>query len=212
MLNWLDNFFHRVTGTIGSGVSAAVHWALHGLASVVFAVFANVKKAWAVTLGAMAALHRALDLFGAAVVTWMHWLWKVEIPRILRWAAKELALLAADLAKLRDWAVSELHKLTAWITAELHAVYQWVIRDVLTPLTNTIKTVYQDLIKWGYYAYEYITHPDKLAELLIMPIVSKLEKYAWVIAKQLGTFILALISANIGKIAQLAEDIITAVF
>lgn len=212
MLNWLDNLFHRARGVIGGAVSDAIHWAVRGLAAVVFAVFGAVKKAWAVTAGAMADLHKALDVFGASVVRWAAWLWRVEIPRILRWAQHELARLAADLARLRDWAIVQLARLTLWVTHQITAVYQWVLRDVYDPLSRAIARTYQDLLKWGYYSYQYITHPERLAELLIMPLVVTFEKYAWQIARQLGTFTLALITANLPKVLALAEDIITAVF
>lgn len=212
MLNWLDHFFGRVGSAIGTEVAKAVHWALHALASVVFAVFANVKKAWAYAVTAFDSFLHSAEAFASSVYRWMAWIWKVEIPKILRWAAKELALLAADLAKLRNWAILELAKLLLWAKAQFLAVYRWVIRTVYDPLKRYADLIWTDLLKWGYTAWTYITHPYMLAELLIMPLVDTLEKYAWQVAGKLGTFVLALVTKNIKRLLTLAEDIITAVF
>lgn len=212
MLNWLDNFWHRVAGTVGGGISTAVHWAMHALASVVFSVFSNVKKAWAYAVGGITALHRTLDNFGKSVLQFADWLWHVAIPAILRWVRKELASLAADLAKLRQWALLEFAKIILALQKAVRDLTSWVIRDIYDPLKRYADQIWSDLKKWGYTAWWYITHPLALAEVLIAPLVITLEKYAWSIARQLGTFTLALIAGNLPKLIALVEDIITAVF
>jgi len=87
----------------------------------------------------------------------------------------------------------------------------WVVRDIWGPLKRFLDMTWCDLLKWGYTAWYYITHPDKLAALIFWYIVSLLEVNAWEAAKLLGTFVTALFLHNIRRVALLLEDIISAV-
>jgi phage-related protein len=212
MLNWLDSFFNNVSGSIGALVSKAVHWAIHALASVVFAVFKLVGKAWNTFVSAVKSFHNALDRWAAGVIDWVTWLVKVEIPAILRWAEAELAKLSATLAQLYDRVTAAIADLIGRIESAVKSVTDWVIAEIWDPLKKYADAIYNDLLKWGFYAYTVLTHLDSLADAMIMYIVASLEKYAWQIAGNLGTFMLALIYKNLARLITLAEDIITAVF
>ncbi len=212
MLGWLDRFFHSVTGTVGSAVSAVVHYAVHALAAVVFAVFGLVRGAWEWCLSGMVELHTALDDFTKAVVDFAKWLATVALPALRKWAAAALALLAHDLSLLRTWALEQFAKVALAIDRAYRDAVTWVTVHVYDPLKKYADLIAADLRKWGYTAWYYITHPAMLAELLLVPLVTTFEKYAWAIGKMLGQFLLALIAQNIPKLLTLIEDIITAVF
>jgi hypothetical protein len=212
MLNWLDRFFGKVSGAIGAEISKAVHWAFHALASVVFAVFGLVGKAWALFVRGVHDFMAAIDKLGAEIIAFASWLVHVEIPAILRWAGAELAKLSSALANIYDWAVKAIADVIRRIEAAISDVTKWVLRNVWDPLKAYADKIYNDLLKWGFYAYNVLTHPQALADSLLLFLVNSLERAAWDIGQKLGTFLLALISANIKKLLILIEDIVTAVF
>lgn len=211
MLNWLDRFFGRVRSTIGAGVSDAIHYAVHALAAVVFSVFGLVGKAWSALVGAYKRFLAAVDQFGKEVIAFATYIIKVAIPRVIAWAESELAKLSAAIAAaaadLARWVTEILKRIAAAVTS----VIAWVTTNVLDPLLAAVKLLRADLEKWGYTAWYYITHPDKLAALLLDSIVAALEDRAWDIGKRLGGFLLSLIASNLPKLLQLIEDILTAV-
>jgi hypothetical protein len=211
VLGWLDRFWHSVTGTVGQAVSDAAHWALHALASVVFGVFRTVGSAWSKFTDSLADFHNAIDAFGKAVWNFGAYVLHHVIPSLLKWAEKELSKLASALAKLYNYVVRELDAVYKWIKHEVDTVTSWVVRDIWDPLKKYADTIYRDLIKWGYYAYKWLTNLPALAEAMIFHIVTSLERNAWKIAKGLGQFALALVMSNLKTFILLIEDIITAV-
>lgn len=212
MLGWLDRFWTGVSGSVGTVISRAVHYAIHALASVVFGVFHAVGDAWHGLYVAMAGLHKALDEFGLAVFVKLAHILTDVIPHLIRWAESRLAMLARALSVLYHQLLADVRALIDRIGAAVTAALRWVEQHVYLPLKAFADQIWNDLKKWGYTAWWYITHPESLAELLVMPLADSLERHAWAIARKLGTFIVALISANIERIAILAEDIITGVF
>jgi hypothetical protein len=212
MLSWLDGFFSSAAATIGAPVANAVHWAVHALASVVFAVFKLVGSAWAKLVDAVRAFHAALDAAMAEVVKFATWIVKVELPALRKWAESELAKLAVALAQLYDRVTTAIADLIDRIAAAVASVTSWVISAVWDPIQAALKVLTANLIKWGFTAYTYITHPQMLADLLIMPLINSLVNNAAAIAEQVGAFLLTLMLKNVKAIITVIEDIITAVF
>lgn len=211
MLSWLDRFFTSAAATIGQAVADAVHWAVHALASVVFAVFGLVGNAWAALARAVTVFHAALDSFATAVLNFAGYVVHVLVPSVIRWAAAGLARLEAALAGLYDWAARQLAALAARITDAVAAVARWVITAVWDPLKSYADKIWNDLLTWGFYAYQVLTHLPALADALLLHLVASLERNAWTVARMLGTFTLSLILGNVRALVQVAEDIITAV-
>jgi hypothetical protein len=74
-----------------------------------------------------------------------------------------------------------------------------------------IRLITYDIPHYAMQAFWWVTHPAQLAETLGWHLVRFLEDNAWTAAGYLGKFILALILRNAGRVARLAEDIITAI-
>lgn len=211
MLSWLAKYFGSIAGTVGSAVSNAIHYAVHALASVVFSVFGLVGRAWDGLAGAISRFHHYLDVFAQAVVDFAHYVIKTVIPSVVKWAATQLTRLENFITAVWNDLKAAVVALIKRIEAAATAVTNWAIKNIWDPLKKFADLIWADLLKWGYTAWYYITHPDKLAELLINDIVTSLERHAWSIAQRLGSFTLALISRNLPRIIQLIEDILTAV-
>ena len=189
----------------------AVHWAIRAVTSVVFQVFGNIRNAWSVLYGGYRDLVSGIDSFATAVRNAITYTLRVVIPGILRWAGAALARLAADLARLGRMLLAEVSRLTAYITARWNALYRWVLANVWAPLQAYARSLYHDLIKWGYTAWWWITHLPALAEQMIFALALSAERHAWQLAGMLGKFALSLVLHNAKKLAILVEDIVTAV-
>jgi hypothetical protein len=211
MLSWLDSFFSRVRGAIGSAVSDAIHYAVHALAAVVFAVFGLVGRAWSALVGAVRSFHAQLDRFAQEIINFATYVVKVLVPGVVAWVKTEITRLETALAQAAHDLATWVNDLIGRIAAAAADVIQWVLANVWAPVQAAIGLLTANLEKWGYTAWYYITHPDQLAELLINSIVTSLETHSWDIAKRLGQFTLALIAQNIPRLLQLIEDILTAV-
>lgn len=212
MLNWLDQFFTATKILVGQQVSDVTHWALHALASVVFSVFRLVGKAWDKFTAAVARFGKEAGHFAHEVWSWAAYLVRVVIPRILRWAERELAKLAAAIAQIYHELLTWVSRILARLEQDIKDLTHWVLVNVWAPLKRYAEKIYADLLKWGYTAFWFITHPAALAERLIFDIANSLEKHAWQLGGKLGTFLLSLVARNIPKLAALIEEIITAVF
>jgi hypothetical protein len=212
MLNWLDSFFSSAKSTIGTAIADAVHWAVHALASVVFAVFGLVSKAWSGLVNAVHAFHAALDHWATEVIQFAQYVIHVVIPKVYRWASAELAKLSSALAKLYDYLAAQVTSLIRRIEAAVTSVTNWVLKNVWAPLKAYADQIWNDLKKWGYTAWWYITHPQALADVIVMPLVNSIESNAFAIASKLGQFTLAILYTQLGKVIHVIEDIIMAVF
>lgn len=211
MLSWLDKFFSAASSTIGNAISNTVHWAIHALASVVFAVFSAVGAAWTAFVDATGALVSEVGNLALNVYHFANHVMKVLLPAIYRWAAAELKKLEAYAESVYHWALKEFDTVRAWVEHLISDLTSWVLRDIWDPLKKYADQIWDDLKKWGYVAWWWITHLPDLAEAMIFHIAASTEKHAWELANMLGQFFLSLIIANLNTMLTLIEDIITAV-
>lgn len=211
MLSWLDRLWNAAASTVGQAVSSAVHWTEHAIMSVVLSVFRLVGGAWNYLADAFRVFHSALDHWSSEVFAFADYLIHHLIPSILRWAERELAKLAAFISRVYDDLQRAVNNLILRIASTAEALTKWVLRNIYDPLKEYADQIWADLKKWGYYAYWYITHPAALAEVIIFPLATSLEKHAWQLAGQLGKFALSLVLANIKPFIHLIEDVIDSV-
>lgn len=211
MLNWLDRFWNNVRGKVGNGIADAVHYAEHAIMAVVLSMFTAIQIAISIWQRATAAVSSALTEFMGAVHQFVTWVTAVAIPALSRWVQAGLTELKNGILSLAKSAYGLIVKLGAQIVKAYQDLSSWVLRNVWDPLTARIKQLENNLLKWGYTAWWYITHPAALADLLILDIARSAEKRAWTLAGMLGKFTLSLVVRNLPKLIALVEDIVTAV-
>ena len=89
-------------------------------------------------------------------------------------------------------------------------------KTLVTNFGVTIVTRFKDIYDWinkeGYLVYYYISHPDKLATLVVDGVIAQTEADAFAAAEKLGKFFLALIVKHLPALLKMIEDIIDAVF
>lgn len=211
MLGWLDRFWNNVTGSVGNAIANAVHWAMHALASVVFAVFRLVGAAWLDYWSAARSAWGAVGSLGKAL--WDAWAYLLRhlIPTLTRWIESLWARLVSFIHTVYKDLQAAAAFLQHLIASTARAIYKWALTSIWKPLHDFAAMLWDNLKKWGFTAWWWITHLPSLAEAMIMHIVTSIERHAWEIAGMLGKFFLSLIVRNLKRFATLLEDIITAV-
>ena len=211
MLDWIAQFIGLWSAVVPQAIRDLIHWTVHALASVVYTVFGDVGKAWGMLWGAIhwvltAELHFVQAVFDKFVAIIKHY-----FPALYKWAAAAIKLVDDYARFVWRELIAGIALVRAWVVTLINDVRLFVYRDVWLPLVGITKQLRADLLKWGYTAWYYITHPDKLAPLLFDPLITLLEVNAWRVGQRLGQFTLALIVHNARRVAQVAEAIITAV-
>ncbi len=211
MFDWITHWVISWAPLISQGIRDFVHWAVHALASVVISVFSHVLGAWKWLIYGLSFLgyeeiHFAEDVWGFAsrVV-------RVYIPRVLHWAWAWILFLHKLILILYDDLIRALNVLRKWTWALALSLWHNVLRFVWFPLKRYADLIWHDLLKWGWVAWWWITHPENLAQFLFWHIIRWLEFYAWEAGKRLGTFGLALVRHNLHRFLILIEDIVSAV-
>jgi hypothetical protein len=212
ILSWLDKYFTIAGQTIDRNVSNVVHWALRAITALVFGQFRNTSAAWVVYYSQTNYFSTCLRELSTATRGKHQYTLKVRVPALQKWALGNFAHGLAALAALAAAVARDVTALGKRITAGLAALSKWVLTSVWAPLDAAIKETEANLVKWGWTAWWWITHLDKLADAMIFDIAASLEKNAWHLAAILGQFVTALILRNALRVAQLAESIVVAVF
>lgn len=210
MLSWIAGFIGRWSGAVDQAVRDLIHWTVHALASVVYTVFGLVGTAWKDMWRAVSWLETAAGRFAAQV---FGHLWAI-IKRDLPWLASAITLARQLAVRLYDavraWALGLIRAAEALAVRLVNDVRSWAYRDIWLPLLQLARDARRDITRWAWPAFWYITHPAALAGLLGDALVDWLEANSWRVAQRLGSFALHLVLANTRRLAQLAEDIITA--
>lgn len=211
MLDWIAGFIGRWAGTVDNAVRDLVHWAVHALASVVYAVFGLVGDAWRGMLGAGEWLAGNIGAFAGEVSSWIWHIIRKIVPFLAAWITRVWNDLLRLLRAVEAWAWREIRAVEQLAVRLVDDVRQWAYRDIWLPLTAAADWLRTHLIQWGYTAWWYVTHPAQLAALLGDPLVDWLEANSWSVARRLGSFTLALVLHNTRRLASTVEDIVAAI-
>lgn len=212
MLDWIAGYVARWAGVVAAGPRNLVQWGLHAVAGVVYTVFGNVGKAWRDLLGALQWLHARADDFLLQATLWITHIVTVTIPHLAATALgylKQALAFATQLYHLALAAVAQLEALAKRLIAD---AVTWVLQHVWKPLDDAVHQLAADLLKWGYYAYQLVTHPAQLAAILLDALVAAALAAFDRIAPIVGEFALRLLVHQLQRWLALAERIFLAVF
>jgi hypothetical protein len=211
VLNWLDRFFSSAADSAVRAYLEVTHWAVRAITSLVFGVFGNAARAWDVMFADAKWFTTQAVALAESVARSAAYTLRVRIPQALRWAERQFARLAAAAAALARDLARAVAALRALVTSTARALTTWVIRHVWAPLDAYARQVRADLVRWGWTAWWWVTHPDKLAAALVFHLAASIEANAWQLAGTLGKFAFSLVLRNAARLAALAESIVTAV-
>lgn len=211
MLDWLAGFVARWTPVVAGPILDVVHWVGHAIASVVYTVFGAVGKAWLGVHDAWNWVDKGISYF----VTWVYYrldrIITKDIPDLWNWIVAQAKHVAQLVAHIYDLALAYALKLYRLAVNAIDDLARWVNVHVLEPLTDAVTQLRADLLKWGYTAWYYITHPDKLAPLLIGAMIAAAEDAFWDLAAPVGRFAFGIILKSADRFAALIETILSAV-
>jgi hypothetical protein len=135
----------------------------------------------------------------------------VDIPKLWHGLVSDALKLWHGIAHVAALAFYWVERLTADVVHWLTSLRRWIVREIWNPLVARAEQIWDDLVKWGYTAWWYITHPADLAKLLLWPLAKAVEDNSWSLGGILGTFGLTLVLRNARRFAQLVEHIMTAI-
>lgn len=212
MFGWLNRVFGSVTGYIDETVRRWITDLIAGLYGFLHTLFSWIDDAWQW-------LWRHVEWFGKqfniVLSEISHTFWHiiyVTIPSVVRWASRLIAELRQFIEHVWKWIQNAVDQLYKFIARVIRDVRDWVIRDIWRPLHDSLLAAWHWILNEGHLVYFYITHPDKLVDLIWDWLIQKLEKEAWNVGRKLGRFFLALIIHNLRPFVNLVEDILNAIF
>lgn len=211
MFDWIAGFVARWAASVPAAVRDLVHWSVHALAGVVYAVFGNVGGAWHKLFTALHWLYTSGYDLAKWLVTHISYLVKVWLPRLEAAITAAWRDALAFASRLYHDVLGRLDQLTRLARRWVDDAIAWVVTHVLDPLAADARQLRADLLKWGYFAYQLVTHPDRLAAIVGDALIAWAESQFWRLAGPVGQFVLRLLLANARKFAQLLETIVTAV-
>lgn len=211
MLNWIAGFVDRWSGIVAQGIRDLIHWTVHALASVVYTVFGLVGSAWR-------DVYKATDWLLVSATGFLYETYKHVYRIIVYWIPRILRLID-DWVK---WLIRRIEQVTAYLLSRILYYYRllrtaldiavrWIVHTLIDPLRAFADHIWKQLIAWGYYAFYYITHPDKLAAVLIRALVGAAENVFWDIAAPVGKFAAGIVLHNAKRIVLVIESILSAV-
>jgi hypothetical protein len=208
MFDWIADYVQRWAGVVEAHVLDALHWAVHAAVGVYNDVFTFVGAAWQKFYAAIGLVWRYANQYLIQAALWIIHLVTVTIPVL--WVH-----MLAGVANAINWATTLYNRAVAFANAlwldvlqRIANVITWVTNTIWAPLKAAVEQVASDLLKWGYYAYQLVTHPDQLAVILLDALIAAAEAAFWRIAAPAGAFALKLVMANAARFAQLIETII----
>lgn len=211
MFGWLSAVFGWATSNIGGPIVGFILDLISGVYGFLHGIFSRIGQAWNDVWQAAHNIWNEIVRFLHAVWTKLLVIIRVIIPVLARWAVREVTKLFKFANFIIAWAWNHIQRLYAFIEQVWDDITAWVIRNIWTPLLHDFLNVWHWITHFGAIAWFYISHPDKLVELIWVNLIAKLEKEAWAVSALLGKFFLSLIVRHLRQFVLLLEDIISAV-
>jgi hypothetical protein len=211
MFGWIESVIAAIWDGVTDGVKAFVHFLVRGLYGYLHTLFALEWDAWSffwqmanILANGMRGLANGLYNFGYRVIhgfiPWLNSLILWVYHAAIGFAQTILDTLSRYIGDVLNWA-----------RAAIDGVIRWIISNVYDPLARFISTALTWIERIGNVMWNYFTHPLALAMLLLDPLLTLLEQFAWDIASRLGKFFLSLIVRNLVQFVTLIENVIDAV-
>lgn len=179
------------------------------------AIYSYVRSLYSALGVEISAVTQAFNNTLKAIETWVTSLYNAALAyaessakSIISWATKELDAIGKDISSVITWTTSLVNAARAFVSSEIGAVEKWAIQNIYDPVASDIKGALDWIGKEGALVYQYITHPDQLAQLvghyLLGSWLSLTKKYSGIFVLWLLHNMLSLAS----PIGGIVEDII----
>ena len=212
MISWLYNLIFGQQYAVSGDTRNLIWDSLKGFTAWVQKILQNTADAWQSVYMRMWNLDSGTWGFGQQTY-WKFWrLYKLDIPyirkvaadrsnEIFHWANNYISYVSKKADGIRNQA-------WIWVTALTFMVVH-VIVPLLMRLITTLATQMRD---WAFVAFDLVTHPLKLSNILFWPLVSVFQVNPFAIGRIIGDWVLKLVLHEFVKSSQLVEEIITDIF
>lgn len=211
MLNWIEKWFRAGVGLISTTALDWIHVALHGIAGIIHTVFGDVNKAW------LAIQHAFWFVFGEVaytarlVFTFLYWVVHIAIPAVVKYAFTVGKLLWHEVGVIFKWAAREILKFYLLARRYTLDLWHWAYTHIVHPIEVSLTAAWQWITKRGETLWYYLTHPDKLIDLLLPFLAGGISRASNNTLSAIGIVVTALVLHNIRRVLVILEDIIAAV-
>lgn len=212
MFDWIAGFLGFWASVVAQPIRDMVNQALHAVAGFLLGIIHDVQNAFSFWIGIIKWLITQVENIARDIGNWINYLFHTILPWIygrLEAAFNYAVELWRDAISYAARGLAALEHL-AW--SWIQYVLKWAYDNIWLPLIKYADAIWRDLLKWGYTAWWWITHPTELATVLLDYLIAAAEAAFWRIAAPVGTFALRLVVANLRRFVGLLETIITAVF
>jgi hypothetical protein len=209
MLGFLAKIVHLITGSIDN----VVRW----VTSTIAAVYSYFDKLYTWLWHEEIVLSQTINRFAAEAYHYTLTVYNTVNAILNRLFADLWHLLKHDFAVAWSW-ITWLKREITYIfdyvrkQAEslVSSIEQWVVSNIYDPLLNEIRALEHRILAPIVYAYDLVTHPDKLVKIIASYLwrewVTLLKKYS----KPIARFLLHAMIGMAKELADLLEIIITA--
>jgi hypothetical protein len=208
MIDWIKKVYNAAKGVIPSDVRKWVHNLVAGVAGVVHTVFGHVGREWDEIWRWAAALAAGAEHLASGLSHFYSLIVHKWIPAVRAWASRELSSLRKYAEHVLRWASDHLNSLYHTVQGWISSLTKLTLKHIWDPLYAYVKDIYKKLTDWAYTAWYYITHPDKLAALLYLHLVTLVKRNIWDLARDFGEFGAKLFLSNVPRVITLIEQII----
>lgn len=184
---------------------------MHALAGVVYTVFGHVGAAWLRVWDSLGWILSRADAFVHQVINHIDTIVTKDIPFLWAYFLAQVKSIGHTIADIYDAALAYALKLYHQAINAVDDLNNWINTHVLLPLSADVTALRNDLLKWGYFAYQLLNDPAKLAGILASFIVAALMGIFWSVAGPVGKFIAGIILKDTKRFVDLIETIISAV-
>jgi len=166
MLNWLSGLIGRFTGILTgiwndviSVVTSVYHWALSYLETIYHDLIVTIDALNRVSESIGHFIDSTYDTFVRYVLSYF--------DRIISWTREIVSDVEKYAENVYHAAFQGLDNLEHWAESEFNDFRHWILTEIWNPLYNDITGAIRWIEHEGAFAYDLLTHPDKLATLLI---------------------------------------------
>lgn len=208
ILSWIHSVFTSGVDDVKKVIDAVDH-ALSVVWSTLASSFADVKKAWAEMVNGAKALAESVDAMAKSYYAFCFHMVKKAIPAVTAWAVREFdhakKALETGLGDLRKWAETALKGAEKWAKDAV----AYVEKNLIDPLKRDLAGAVAWIAREGTTAYNLVTHPEKLAALLLAPLWKAAIDLLHSQEHAVAAFLVHGIYAAMLKTADVAEQIFT---
>lgn len=209
MINWIERWFHDGTSYLARKALHWVHVALHAIAGIVTGIVGNVRLAWQDLQHAVwYAFEQAT--YGAELTYHAIW-WLVNrgIPFVYRYIIAHVKYLESAIAKAATLALHDAIALFDQAEKYTREFTAWFHANIVAPIDNSLHNAWHWINVHGEYAWKLVTHPDRLADLIVAHFAGAIMRASDGVAITIGTTILHILTKQLGRVARIAEQIIS---